>query len=106
MKVLLDENIPKKLKTELSEYNVSTVQEMGWSGVQNGKLLDLLKEYNFDLLITADKNMKSQQNFKIYDVPVFVMNVTLLTYTHISALLPKLKEALDSDIKNGITLIQ
>ncbi|MEO9886964.1 MAG: DUF5615 family PIN-like protein [Balneola sp.] len=59
MKVLLDENIPKKLKTELSEYNVSTVQEMGWNGVQNGKLLDLLKEYNFDLLITADKNMKS-----------------------------------------------
>lgn len=32
MKLLLDENLPKRLKADLQEYEVSTVQERGWSG--------------------------------------------------------------------------
>jgi len=39
MKILLDENIPKNLKKDLSQFDVITVQEMGWNGLQNGALL-------------------------------------------------------------------
>ena len=37
MKLLLDENLPKKLKYRFSEnFEVLTVPEMGWSGIKNG----------------------------------------------------------------------
>ncbi len=38
MKVLLDENIPRKLKYRFSEeFEIITVPEMGWSGIKNGR---------------------------------------------------------------------
>jgi predicted nuclease of predicted toxin-antitoxin system len=39
MKLLLDENLPKHLKTDFPEHNVYTVRDMGWSGKKNGELL-------------------------------------------------------------------
>jgi predicted nuclease of predicted toxin-antitoxin system len=35
MKILLDECITKRLKKHLKEFNVSTVRELGLSGVKN-----------------------------------------------------------------------
>ena len=39
MRVLLDENLPHDLIAALSGHEVSTVQGMGWAGVDNGELL-------------------------------------------------------------------
>ena len=39
MRVLLDENLPHDLIARLSGQTVSTVQGMGWAGVENGELL-------------------------------------------------------------------
>lgn len=36
---------------------------MGWSAVKNGELLKLA-ETDFDVLVTADKNLRYQQNMK------------------------------------------
>lgn len=40
MKLLLDENLPKRLKQDFSEHEVYTVRDKGWSGVKNGELLN------------------------------------------------------------------
>jgi hypothetical protein len=37
--VILDENIPRKLKAHLSGHRVVTVPENGWGGIKNGRLL-------------------------------------------------------------------
>ena len=58
MRVLLDENLPKRLKLDLPEYDVFTVRDMGWSGVKNGELLKLMLKNNFEILITFDKNLQ------------------------------------------------
>jgi len=55
VKILLDESVPRLLKLRLPQLNISTVQEMGWTGVQNGELLRRAEEH-FDVLITADRN--------------------------------------------------
>lgn len=39
MRILLDECVPKPLKRQLLNYQISTVVEMGWSGKKNGELL-------------------------------------------------------------------
>lgn len=62
MKVLLDENIPRKFKFRFSEYEVFTVQEMGWNGKKNGDLLKLMLKDAFHVLLTVDKNLAYQQN--------------------------------------------
>lgn len=36
---------------------------MGWRGLKNGQLLDAAEAEAFDLVITADKNLRHQQNF-------------------------------------------
>ena len=61
MTVILDENLPRGLRQLLAPRLVATVQEAGYAGLQNGDLLAAL-EGKFDILITADKNLRYQQN--------------------------------------------
>ena len=80
MKIILDENIPKYLKFMLSQYDVSTVQEQGWSGISNGDLISRI-EGSFDIFITADKNLKYQQNLinqKIAIIQLYTNRLPLL----------------------------
>ena len=61
MTLLFDENIPHFLKRLLDDFEVTTVQEIGLSGTKNGALLALI-DGTYDVFITADKNLKYQQN--------------------------------------------
>jgi hypothetical protein len=45
----------------LSGHDCSTVQARGWGGIKNGDLLQRA-ETEFDLFITADQNIRYQQN--------------------------------------------
>ena len=80
MKLLLDENIPRKLKRDLTVHEVYHVSDKGWQGKKNGQLLALMLEDGFDALITIDKNLKYQQNFKKYPIPVLVLAASDNTY--------------------------
>jgi predicted nuclease of predicted toxin-antitoxin system len=74
MKLLLDENLPKRLKLDFSEHEVYTVRDKGWNGIKNGELLKLMIEDSFDVLLTFDKNLQHQQNFSKYTLVVFCIN--------------------------------
>ena len=60
MRLLLDENLPKKLKGEFVGHRIFTIREKGWAGKSNGKLLQLMIEDKFDALITFDKKRKDE----------------------------------------------
>ncbi len=62
MRVLLDECLPKDLKHDLVGHQATTVGEMGWLGIKNGKLLTLAEEHHFDVFLTADRNIEHRQN--------------------------------------------
>ena len=61
-RILLDENAPVGLKGILTGYEVRTAPEMGWAGVENGALLAAAELAGFDILVTADRNIRAQQN--------------------------------------------
>ena len=42
---------------------MTTVQECGWAGIQNGELVEKA-DGPFDALITADRQLRYQQNLK------------------------------------------
>lgn len=54
MKLLLDENLPKRLKQDLAAHEVYTVRDKGWNGKKNGELMKLLVNEKFDALSTFD----------------------------------------------------
>ncbi len=61
MRIVLDENLPRPLGRIFSGHQVATVQEIGLAGTANGALLAQLEGHH-DLFITADKNLRHQQN--------------------------------------------
>lgn len=74
MKILLDENIPTKLKLDFGiEYEVKTVRDMDWLGKKNGELLGLAAFNGFDVFITLDKNLKNQQNLDRVQIKFIVL---------------------------------
>jgi predicted nuclease of predicted toxin-antitoxin system len=61
MRILLDECVPWPMHRLLSSHACTNVQSQGWSGIRNGDLLQRA-EAEFDLFITADQNIRYQQN--------------------------------------------
>ena len=62
MKLLLDENVDYDFKFLLPEYDARHVDDFGWKGLTNGKLLDTAEAHDIDVVVTADKNLQFQQN--------------------------------------------
>ena len=61
MLILLDENLlSKKLKQPFLVKGY--VEDMGWRGFKDREILDLAEKYPFNVFITADKNLRYQQN--------------------------------------------
>ena len=88
MKLLLDENLPKRLKSDFPEHEVYTVREKGWNGVKNGQLLQLMLNEGFHALLTFDKNLTHQQNLAKYSLTVFVLSAGNNTYIELTKLSP------------------
>ncbi len=90
MKLLLDENLPIKLKYRLQEHGleVNTIRDLHWFGKRNGELLRLMLSNNFTTLLTIDNNLSFQQNFKNYPCQVVVLVAPDNTYDTVVAFLP------------------
>ena len=72
MRILLDESLPIELRDELRQHSVRSVQDMGWSALQNGELLRRAVD-QFDVFVTADQNLQYQQNIKTLPIAVAVL---------------------------------
>ena len=101
MLLLLDENIPKKLKNDFPGHQVFTIKQCGWNGLKNGILLEKLIENDFHALITFDKNLQHQQNFMKYPITVFVLSAHINTYSVLTNLSPKILEFLNQPLIPG-----
>jgi predicted nuclease of predicted toxin-antitoxin system len=64
MKVLFDQNVPRRLRRSLFGHEVKTAREQEWDWLRNGRLLQVAEEAGFDVFITADRNLAYQQNLE------------------------------------------
>jgi hypothetical protein len=62
LRLLLDANMPRGLRAALPSYSVETARQMGWDTLTNGDLLAAAEAAGFDIMITADRNIRYQQN--------------------------------------------
>jgi predicted nuclease of predicted toxin-antitoxin system len=93
MRLLLDESLPWRLRRLLVGHEASSVQRMGWSGVQNGELLRPAAP-QFNAFITADQNIQFQQNLAALPMSVFVLVSHSTALSSLAPLVPALLKLL------------
>jgi predicted nuclease of predicted toxin-antitoxin system len=93
MRVLLDECLPLRLKADLRDHEVRTVQEEGWASLKNGELLRVAAE-RFDVLLTVDRSIAFQQNLRGLKIGILAMVVTSNRLVDIRPLMPQVRAAL------------
>jgi predicted nuclease of predicted toxin-antitoxin system len=91
MRLLLDECLPVELAENLPGHTTRTARQMGWLGIQNGRLLKLIAESDqFDVFVTVDKNLPHQQNLSALPFAVAVLRVRSTRVTDVLAQVPEL----------------
>jgi hypothetical protein len=74
--ILFDQGTPVPLRTSLTQHDLATTYEKGWSNLKNGELLDAAERDGFDLLVATDSNLKYQQNLRSRRIAIVVLTST------------------------------
>ena len=102
MRVLLDENLPRKLKWRLEATEAVTVPERGWSGTANGELLRRAAE-EFDVFLTMDHGLEYQQNLAEVGLSIVLLSAPSNDYDDLLPLVPEINETLRSSGPGEVT---
>ena len=70
---------------------------MGWVGTQNGMLLQLASEHQFNALVTVDQGFEYQQNVNALPIPVVIMIAQTNRFQDLQPLVPDVVSILNSD---------
>jgi predicted nuclease of predicted toxin-antitoxin system len=99
MLILLDENLlSKKLKQPFLNkgYYVYNIDDMGWRGFKDREVLNLANKYPFDVFITADKNLRYQQNLFGITLRVVILGSRSTRPDYLLPLMEKISEAIST----------
>jgi len=102
-RVLFDENLPRQLRRSLTEFSIRTVQEEGLGSFQNGQLLSRI-ENKFEVLVTADRRMRFQQNLASFTLGVVVIRTPRLRLQTLLTVIEELRAAV-RNVKQGEVVI-
>ena len=94
MRILLDEDLPRRLAALLVGHEVSTVQRSGWTGIRNGELLRLAAA-QFDVFVSMDGNLEFQQNISALPIAVLIIQAVSNRMEHLTPLVPAILQALN-----------
>lgn len=70
---------------------------MGWNGIRNGELMQLMLDKSFNALLAFDKNLQYQQNFQKFTLTVFILTAPINTYEE----LKKLSSQINAHLAEG-----
>jgi len=76
VRVLFDQGTPEPLRHSLTQHEVATAYERGWSRLKNGELLDAAEKAGFAVLVTTDANLRYQQNLQTRRIAIVVLAST------------------------------
>jgi hypothetical protein len=94
MRILLDEDLPRRLGPLLVGHTVDTVPRCGWAGIKNGKLLTLAAT-KFDVFLTMDQNLEHQQNLATLPIAVLIVSAVSNRIEHLIPLVSGMLQALN-----------
>jgi hypothetical protein len=74
MLILFDHVTPSGIARSLSGHTVTKAKDRGWDRLSNGDLLAVADRAGFDVLLTADKNIRHQQNLTGRKIAIVVLS--------------------------------
>ena len=101
MRILLDEDLPRRLGALLIGHEYSTVPRSGWAGVKNGKLLALAAT-KFDIFLTMDQNLEFQQSLATLPIAVLVVKALSNRIEELAPLVPAILKELNHVPPNAL----
>jgi predicted nuclease of predicted toxin-antitoxin system len=93
MKLLLDECMPRRLKKALAPHETFTVEDAGFKGLKNGRLLREASG-DYDVLITVDRNIPAQQNFSTLKIAIIIIYAKSNRYQDLIPFIPQILSSL------------
>jgi predicted nuclease of predicted toxin-antitoxin system len=102
-KILLDENLPHRLRHSFPEHEVSTTKFAGWGGLTNGELITKADGV-YDILLTGDKNLRYQQN--ISSRRIAIIELPSNDMLELLPLIPRIRAAIESISPNTFHSIE
>ncbi|MGD0102947.1 MAG: hypothetical protein ABSC06_02790 [Rhodopila sp.] len=76
LRILLDQNSPLGLRQILSGHEVHHSFALGWHQLENGDLIAAAEAAGFDIMVTADQNIRYQQNLTTRRLSLVVLGTT------------------------------
>jgi len=89
VRILLDENLDWRLEKFFPGHEVKSVPRLGWAGLKNGKLLARATQEKFDVLLTMDGSMASQQNLAKIKLAIVALRAPSNRLADTRPLMPK-----------------
>jgi len=106
MKILLDENLPVRLKTNFGiNHDVYTIRDMGWLGIKNGALMKLIIMNDFEIFVTSDSNLQYQQNIAKFPFIIVVLKTVINKYKNLHPLIKILLSVLENPPLEKVIII-
>jgi predicted nuclease of predicted toxin-antitoxin system len=94
MRVLLDEQLDHRLKPLFDpEFEVATVVELGWGGLEDREMLREA-EQAFDALVTMDRGIPHQQNLRDLALGIVLIRAYSNRRADVAPLIPQVNVAL------------
>src|SRR3954469_14396635 len=73
MLILFDNGTPRGLARFLAGHSVEEARSRGWEELSNGDLIAVAEQAGFEVMITTDKNIRYQQNPKVRNIRLVVL---------------------------------
>lgn len=100
-RVLLDHCVPEPVRDALANCEVFTAEAMGWSRLSNGDLLRAVEAAGFNVFVTADKNLRYQQNLSGRKIAILILPTNRLPVlrTMFVAIASEVSQAMPGDFR-------
>lgn len=73
MRVLFDNGTPNPIARSLAGHEVAFARQIGWHELRNGELLRQAEDAGFEVFLTADRNIRYQQNLSERKIAIVVL---------------------------------
>ena len=102
--MLLDANLPRTLGALLPGHHVQSVHTRRWSDLDDGPLLDTA-ERDYDAFVTADQNLRFQQNLRGRTPRIIVLRAPRTSLPILAPSVPAILTALSEMIEGELRIV-